>query len=87
MPAASFTAAAKGFVDDGLEVLDHFIGRRLVIVQFVHLAQVLVLAQAKAVIRQQLVINHVLVRADERQHRPDVVLVGIHRRESAACGR
>ena len=51
-PAVIERRAAKGLVDDGLQVLDQVVGRRLVIVQFVHLAQELVLAQAEAVIRQ-----------------------------------
>lgn len=50
----------KGFVNDGLEMLDHFSGRRFVIVQFIHIAQVFIVAEAEAVIRQQLVFNHVL---------------------------
>jgi hypothetical protein len=50
--ARSFLAAAtKCFVDDGLELLNHFIGWRFVIVHFIHHAQEFVLAQAEAVIR------------------------------------
>ena len=41
--------------------LNHFIGWRFVIVQFIHHAQDLILAQAKAVIGQQLIVDHVLV--------------------------
>ena len=59
-------------------MLDQLVGRRLVIVQFIHHAQALVLAQAKAVIGQELIVDHVLVRANEGQDRPDVLLIGIH---------
>ncbi len=61
----------------GLQVRDQLVGRRLVVVQLIHHAQALVLAQAKAVIGQELVVDHVLVGADERQDRPDVLLVGV----------
>ena len=57
---------------------NQLLGRRFEVIQFVHLAEDVVLAQAEAVIRQQLVVDHVLVRADEVQDRPDVLLVGIH---------
>ena len=79
--------APERLVDDRLEVPDQFVGRRLVVVQLVDLAEKLVLAEAEAVIRQQFVVDHVLVRADERQDRPDVLLVVVDARESAACGR
>ena len=58
--------------------LDQLVGRRLVIVQFIHLAQQQVLAQSKAVIRQQFIINYVLIRLDECQHGPDVFFIGIY---------
>ena len=77
-PCGGFLArAAEGFVDGDLPMRNQSIGRRFVIVQVVDHALVFVLAEAKAVIRQQLIVDHVLVRSNERQDRPDVLLVGI----------
>ena len=58
-------------------MLDHFVGWRFVIIQFIHLAQEQVLPQAKAMIRQQLIVDHVLVWANECQYGPYVLLIGI----------
>ena len=69
--------AAKSLVDDGLQMLHQFIGRRLVIVQLIHFAKKFVLAQAEAVIGQQFVVDHILVRANERQNRANVLFIGI----------
>ena len=78
--------APEGLVDDGLEVLDQVVGRRLVVVQLVHHAQAQVLAEAEAVVGQQLVVDDVLVGSDERQHRPDVLLVGVDAGDQRRAG-
>jgi hypothetical protein len=46
----------------------------------------LVLAGAEAVVRQQLVVDHVLVRANELQNCPDVFLIVVHPRNQRCAG-
>src|SRR5262249_25626812 len=73
-------------VKEGLEAGDGVGRRRLEVCQVVSPPQKAVLALAKTVIGQQFVVDHVLVRTDERQHGADMLLIVVHARYERCPG-
>ena len=71
---------SERLVDDRPQAGERLGRGRLEVAQLVHLPQELVLALSEPVVREQLVVDDVLVGADERQRRPDMFFVVIDAR-------
>jgi hypothetical protein len=78
--------AAKGLLDDPAQPLEGFRTPRSKVHHLIDLPQEPILALPEAVIRQQFIVDHVLVGPDDSQDSPDMVLIVIDTRDERGTG-